>query len=82
MDFLYQILLEYEPKWIRLEQGSTFTAVSSSDIRSIEINLPCLKEQTKIANYLTALDKKIEIETSISEILMLQKQYLLQNLFI
>ena len=58
-DFLYQFLLYYEPKWVRLEQGSTFTAVSGNDIRSIQCETPCLAEQTKIANFLSAIDEKI-----------------------
>ncbi len=59
IDYLYQFLIYFEPQWIRIEQGSTFTAISGSDIRSIEIQLPCLAEQTKIANFLSALDDKI-----------------------
>lgn len=58
-EFLYQLLLDYELKWVRLEQGSTFTAISGSDIKSIEIPIPSISEQTKIANFLSAIDDKI-----------------------
>ncbi len=58
MNFALQIYNKAE-KWIDLEQGSTFTAVSGADIKSIEIPVPSLPEQTKIANFLSALDEKI-----------------------
>jgi type I restriction enzyme S subunit len=60
IEFIYQFLLDYEKRWARLEQGSTFTAVSGKDIKSIEINLPSIGEQTKIANFLSDIDLKIE----------------------
>jgi len=59
IEFLYQFLLDYEPKWGRLEQGSTFTAVNGTDIKTIELSIPSLPEQTKIANFLSAIDEKI-----------------------
>ncbi len=82
IEFLYQYLLDYEPKWVRLEQGSTFTAISGSDIRSIEIAIPSVEEQTKIANLLSAIDEKIEAEKKILVQYEVLKRYLLQNLFI
>jgi len=81
MEYLYQFLLEYENKWVRLEQGSTFTAVSRDDIRSIEINIPNISEQTKIANFLTAIDDKINhCQTQIDKTEMWKKG-LLQRMF-
>ncbi|HAO06043.1 MAG TPA: restriction endonuclease subunit S [Chryseobacterium sp.] len=81
IEYLYQFLLDYELKWVRLEQGSTFTAISGTDIRSIEIELPCLAEQTKIASFLSAIDEKIfqcqlQIEKTV-----LYKKGLLQKMF-
>jgi len=60
-EFLYHFLVNYEDKWDKLSQGSTFTAVSGSDIRSIKLFFPPLKEQTKIANILTTADEKLEV---------------------
>lgn len=82
IDFLYHFLLNYEPRWVRLEQGSTFTAVSGSDIRSIQFETPCLAEQTKIANFLSAIDEKI---SQCSNQLGKTEQYkkgLLQQMFV
>jgi type I restriction enzyme S subunit len=60
--FVYQFLLWFEPKWINIEQGSTFTAISGDDIQSVEIGLPNLSEQKKIAEFLTLIGGIIESE--------------------
>jgi len=82
IEFLYQFLLDYELKWIRLEQGSTFTAVSGTDIRTIETPTPSLPEQTKIANFLSAIDEKItNVELRITK-MEGWKKGLLQQMFV
>ncbi|MFV0571301.1 MAG: restriction endonuclease subunit S [Xanthomarina gelatinilytica] len=82
IDFLYQLLLWYEPKWVRVEQGSTFTAVSGKDIKNLKFLIPNLQEQQKIAATLSAIDKKIALEEGHLDKLKAQKKYLLQNLFV
>lgn len=59
IEFLFQFFLNFENKWQSVEQGSTFTAVSGLDIKKTKIHLPSIPEQTKIANFLTAIDEKI-----------------------
>ena len=44
IEYLYQYLLWFEKRWISLEQGSTFTAVSSSDIKTLKIYWKNLKK--------------------------------------
>ncbi len=82
LEFIYQFLLYFEDKWKSIEQGSTFTAVNSSDINSINILLPSIPEQTKIANFLSAIDSKIDMETQLLQKLEEQKKFLLQNMFV
>lgn len=60
-EFIYQHLISLESKWSKLEQGSTFTAVNGSDIRSLKIPIPPLPEQKKIAEILTTVDDKIAV---------------------
>ena len=43
---------------------------------------PSLEEQTKIANFFSSLDAKIETEKQLLEQYKQQKTYLLQHLFI
>ena len=56
--------------------------ISSKDIENFKINLPPLKEQIKIANFLSSIDKKIE---SVSNQLAQTKEFkkgLLQKMFV
>lgn len=82
IEFLFQFLLDFEVRWGRLEQGSTFTAISGADIKSIEIHLPSIQEQTKIANFLSAIDKKINYCSTQIEKTVLWKKGLLQKMFV
>jgi type I restriction enzyme S subunit len=81
-DFLYQFLLWFEPKWAGVSQGSTFEAVNSKDIRELSILCPCLEEQTKIANFLSAIDRKIDLVSQQLEQAKAFKKGLLQQMFV
>lgn len=65
----------------KLATGSTRFTISVSSFSSIEINLPCLEEQTAIANFLSAIDEKINYtQTQITKI-ETWKKGLLQKMF-
>jgi len=75
--FIWHFLNYFEYKWNTLEQGSTFTAVNSSDIKKIKLLLPSLSEQNRIVsvletwdNVIENLNKKIEIKKQIKKGLM------------
>lgn len=78
--FLYQWLLNYEPSWESLSQGSTFESVNSSDIKNLDIYLPPLPEQQKIAAVLTAADNEIELLQKKLAFLKQEKAALMQQL--
>jgi type I restriction enzyme S subunit len=82
IEFIYQFLRYFENNWKSIEQGSTFTSVNSSDIGSISIKVPSINEQTKIANFLSAIDEKLETEKQILKKYTERKKYLLANMFI
>ncbi len=81
-EFIFQILLWYEPRWASLEQGSTFTAVSGKDIKNLKFKFPSFPEQTKIANFLSSIDKSIEKVGCQIEASTKFKQGLLQKMFV
>ena len=56
--------------------------ISSKDIENFKLNLPSLPEQTKIANFLSSIDKKIEQNTQSLEKMKTFKRGLLQGMFV
>ncbi|MCP5786426.1 restriction endonuclease subunit S, partial [Klebsiella pneumoniae] len=62
--------------------GTSYPAINSSDLASIEVEIPCEKEQTKIANFLSALDDKIAVKKAELDKLKTWKQGLLQQMFV
>jgi type I restriction enzyme S subunit len=79
--YILKFLESYENKWKSLEQGSTFTAVNSGDIRSLSINVPKDKdEQNSIANILAIADNEITTLEKKLTLLKDQKKYLLNTL--
>ncbi len=79
-DYLYQWLLSFESKWERYSQGSTFEAVNSNDIKSLNLSIPNFKEQQKIATVLTNADKEIELLKQQLADLQQEKKALMQVL--
>ena len=79
-DYLYQWLLSFELKWERYSQGSTFEAVNSDDIKSLNLSIPNYKEQQKIATVLTNADREIELLEQQLADLQQEKKALMQVL--
>ncbi|EMZ5843801.1 restriction endonuclease subunit S [Yersinia enterocolitica] len=82
--FLYQLLhLEsFTSEVMNRCTGTSYPAINSSDLASIEVEIPCEKEQTKIANLLSALDDKISVKKAELDKLKTWKQGLLQQMFV
>lgn len=67
---------------IRLVSGTTVKHIYPSDIKSLTLLLPSLPEQTKIANFLSSIDSKIELATKELHKTEEYKKGLLQQMFI
>lgn len=67
---------------LSLKEGGTRYALSFSKFKKLKISLPSLEEQKKIANFLSAVDKKIDlIQTQIQKMEEFKKG-LLQQMFV
>jgi len=80
-DFIYYSISHNEKKFHRLAQGSTFKEVYKKHISKIIFFIPHLLEQNKIASFLSAVDKKIELLTKKHEQLEKYKKGLMQKIF-
>ena len=80
--FIYSYLFHKKEhiknKYLQGGQGN----LSADIVKQIELPIPTLEEQTVIANFLSAIDTKIQTEKNILDKYQSQKQYLLQYLFI
>lgn len=65
----------------KLATGSTRFTISVKSFSSIQIQLPCLNEQSKIANFLSNIDKKINKVITEIEKMENWKIGLLQKMF-
>ena len=71
-------------KFRRFSQGLTSDTwnLKYPQIREIKIEVPCLEEQQKIADFLSSFDEKIDIEKNTLEHLKELKKGLLQQMFV
>jgi len=58
--FYFLNLIQTQTQILKLAGTSTIPDLNHSDFYRIKIQLPQLPEQTKIANFLTAIDEKIQ----------------------
>ena len=61
--------------------GGVFNNLTTSIIKDYEINFPSLKEQTKIANFLSAVDEKINLLKEKKSLLEDYKKGIMQKIF-
>ena len=83
-EFVYQIMLSQEfTTYIQsIPSASAQPNISNQDVINFEMMIPCLEEQTKIANFLSAIDQKINVVSGQLEQAKLWKKGLLQQMFV
>lgn len=79
--FAYLIKIKTK-KLLEFNQGTSIKGFVKSDLESLEIAVPTLEEQTKIANFLKAIDEKITQTQSQLNAVKQYKQGLLQQMFV
>lgn len=79
-NFLYYNLLFQELKWSRLSQGSTFDSVNSAEIKKLKLFLPDLKEQQRISDLLSGIDKELALLHKRTSSIQKEKKLLMQKL--
>ena len=83
-EFLYQVMLSQDfYNYIQsIPSASAQPNISNQDVINYKLNFPCLEEQTKIANFLSAIDQKIEVVAQQIEQAKTWKKGLLQQMFV
>lgn len=80
--YIYYYIKSCIDKYVlELSTKSSQPKLALDRIRNISISVPSLKEQTKIANFLSLIDKKIELQEKLVNNLQLYKKGLLQKVF-
>ena len=77
-----EILLETNQEAIQKSSiGSSQRALTIVELKKLKFNIPSLPEQTKIANFLTAIDEKISQLTQKYDLLKQYKKGVMQQIF-
>ena len=80
--FLYYSLKYNKEKIEAMGSGTTFKEVSGSTMKNVEISLPSLQQQKRIAKVLGSIDDKIETNRRINDNLEQQAQALYKHWFV
>ncbi|MGL4864415.1 restriction endonuclease subunit S [Cetobacterium sp.] len=80
-EYIYQYLINYEDKWNKYSQGSTFDSINSNDIKGLYTSFPSFPEQEKIASFLSKVDESIEILEEEKELWEKYKKGMMQKIF-
>ena len=81
-EYTYYYLEYIEKNWYQYGQPGTQVNLNSDIVSNEIFPFPCLEEQTKIANFLSAIDQKIEVVAQQIEQAKQWKKGLLQQMFV
>ena len=80
--FFAYLIKSLTPYLLEMNQGTSIKGFIKDDLANLELKIPCIEEQTKIANFLSAIDQKIEVEAQQIEQAKTWKKGLLQQMFV
>jgi type I restriction enzyme S subunit len=81
IDFVYYYLLDFQKYLAEFITTGTQGNLNAQTVKGFRIPIPEYKEQTKIANFLSAIDEKIELVAQQIEDSQEYKRGLLQGMF-
>lgn len=80
--FFIELFVFYSHIFREYSVGSSQLVLSISELKKISFSIPSLPEQTKIANFLTAIDDKINHNQTQLDVMKQYKLGLLQQMFV
>ena len=80
ISYMFNATMKY--KFAKLVEGGNVSNLYYSYLENIKIKLPCLEEQTKIADFLSAFDRKLDNQKAQLEHWKQIKKGLLQQMFV
>ena len=80
--YFYYYVKFNENTFTKNQQAANIPSVSKKDVEKFSIKIPSLEEQTKIANFLSAIDEKIELVFNQIQDTQEYKKGLLQQMFV
>ena len=80
-EFCYYLINTKKEELLRKSSGSTFLEISNTEVKNIRCNIPSFPEQKKIANFLTLIDKRIDKQKELINILKKYKKGVLYKVF-
>ena len=81
-DFLYYYFIVIRGRLVNQANGSVFKNLKTDIVKDFNINLPDMETQEKIANILSQIDKKIELNININKNLEEQLSLLFNDWFV
>lgn len=81
LEYMYYAITEFNKKKInKFITTGTQANINANSLKSFEIPLPSLPEQEKIANLLSKMDERIELEAKLIELRKKEKQGYMQRI--
>lgn len=80
--FLAEYLNFHKQEYIKYAVGTSQLVLSINELKNMKFHIPCSEEQTKIANFLSAIDQKIKKVAQQIEESKQWKKGLLQQMFV
>lgn len=82
-EFMYYVVTSnsFYKELLSRASGSTFKEISPSNLKNINLYVPCLEEQHKIAEFLSTVDEKVEALEKKLEALNSLKKGFMQKIF-